>query len=275
MRRYAIGHQGSTWQLDHRAHVILDGHAMFTHYLPCHFFDQLGLLPQFLAERHQRHHDLELHFLPFALHLAGSLENRPTLHSGHFRKQQAQATTAKSEHGIRLAYSIYLAQQQAFLVNLIEHVIHITKRIRAFQRHLQFRQLIRQLFSVRQKLMERRVKQSDRHGQAGHLTKDTDKVSTLQRQQLFERLLASADTLGKNHLAHSGEPLVSEEHVLSTTEANTFSAKLSCRHGIELRIGVRPYAQTAKLIGPRHQLVEIIAERWLYGWHLAKEYPTC
>ena len=90
MLRNAIRHQRRARQLDHRPDEILDRHAMLAHHLSRDFVNQFRLLPQFFTERNQRHHDLELDFLALTLHLARGFEDRATLHSRHFRKQQSQ-----------------------------------------------------------------------------------------------------------------------------------------------------------------------------------------
>ena len=67
---------------------------------------------------------------------------------------------------------------------------------------------------------------TNRYRQSGHLAKDADEIATLQWQQLLECFLARANTFRENHLAHCGESLVTEEHVLRTTESDSFGAKL-------------------------------------------------
>ena len=121
------------------------------------------------------------------------------------------------------------------------------------QRHLQFGQFAQQLIDVWQKLMQRRIEQTNGYRQAGHLAKDADEVAALQRQQFLQRFLASADAVRKNHLAHCGQSLIAKEHVLSATQADAFGAK---RRAQSLRrSGVSAFARTrksAKLVGPLH-----------------------
>ena len=81
--------------------------------------------------------------------------------------------------------------------------------------HLQLAKFAKQILSVGQKLVQGRVKQPYCHRQSGHLTEDADEVTALQRQKSFEGLLASADAIRKDHLAHGSKPLITKEHVFS------------------------------------------------------------
>ena len=180
---------------------------------------------QLFTQRHERHHDLELDLLAFTLHLARRFEDRATLHPRHFRKQQSETTTTKTKHRISFANAIHLSQQRALVIDFVEHVVHVDQRACAFQFHLQLSELAQQLFGIRQKLMQRRIEKTNRDRESGHLAKDADEIATLKRQQLLERLLACANTFRENHLAHRGETLIAEEHVLRTTESDPFGAK--------------------------------------------------
>src|SRR5687767_15195667 len=77
----AIRHQCGPRQFDHRADVVVDRHAVFAHHLSGYFVNQIRLLMQLLAQRHERNHDLELDFLAFALHFARSEEHTSELQS--------------------------------------------------------------------------------------------------------------------------------------------------------------------------------------------------
>ena len=96
-------------------------------------------------------------------------------------------------------------------------MVHVGKRVCLAQRHLKFRQFTEQLIHIRQELMQRWIQQPDRYWKAGHLAKDPNEVPALQRQKFFQRLFARARAVSKNHLAHTRQALVAEEHVLSAT----------------------------------------------------------
>jgi flagellar motor switch protein FliM len=99
------------------------------------------LLVQLFTEGNERHHNLELDLLALTLHLAGSLEDRATLHPCHFRKQQPETTTTEAQHRISFTDAIHLSQQRAFVIDLVEHVVHVDQRARNFQLHLQLGEL--------------------------------------------------------------------------------------------------------------------------------------
>src|SRR5262249_16317565 len=148
------------------------------------------------------HHNFERHLLALALHLTGSLENRAALHARDFRKEQAQTTATKTKHGIRFANLVHVMQELALLVDMVKELIHVGERLRLAQSHLQFRELAEQLIDVRQKFVERRIEQANRHRKAGHLAKDANEVAALQRQKFLQRFLARADAVRQNHFAH-------------------------------------------------------------------------
>src|SRR6185369_13581064 len=144
---------------------------------------------QLFTQRNKRHHDLELDLLALALHLARRFKDRATLHARHFRKHETETTATEAEHRIRLTNTIHLSQQGALVIDLVEHVIHVVQRARDFQFHLQLGELGQKLFGIRQKLVQRRIEQTNRDRKAGHLAKDADEIATLERQQLLECFL--------------------------------------------------------------------------------------
>src|SRR2546423_10474893 len=119
--------------------------------------------------------------------------------------------------------------------------------------------------------MQRRIQQTNGDRKAGHLAEDADEVATLQRQKFFEGLLSGADAIGKNHLAHGSQTLIAKEHVLSAAQADAFSAKAPRRFRVQRRISIGAHAESAKLIGPLHQLMKIRTERRLNGRHLSEK----
>src|SRR5262249_55560688 len=110
--------------------------------------------------------------------------------------------------------------------------------------------------------------------QAGHLSENADEVTTLQWQELLESLFASAQAIGKNHLAHRRQSLIAKEHMLSTTKPDALGAKLSCCLSVEWSIGVGAHSQPSKLVGPTHQLIEVIIERRLNSRHLSQKHTA-
>ena len=105
--------------------------------------------------------------------------------------------------------------------------------------------------------MQRRVEQPNRDWKAGHLAKDANEVTALQRQKFFQSLLARAGAVGKNHLAHARQALVAEKHVFSATQPNAFGAHRARHPRIMRGVGVGSHHQPSQIVGPLHQLVKI------------------
>ena len=114
-------------------------------------------------------------------------------------------------------------------------------RVRLAQRFHDAAQLVaREIPSVRassllssppcgQELVERRIEQPDRHRQSVHRLEDPLEVRALHRQQLGERAAASALVARHDHLAHRGDAIALEEHVLGATEPDALGAERRAR----------------------------------------------
>ena len=70
---------------------------------------------------------------------------------------------------------------------------------------------------------------------------------------------------GEDHLAHGGDALVVEEHVLGAAEADALGAEVARGARVERRVGVGAHAQRAHLVGPHHELAELAGERGGHG----------
>ena len=165
-------------------------------------------------------------------------------------------------------------QQRALFIDLVQQLVHVSQRGGAAHRHFQFRQLTEQIVDAGQELVQRRIEQTNSHRQSGHLSKDADEVSALQRQQFFERFLARADALRQNHLAHCRQSFLAEEHVFGATQSNAFGAKSTRNLGIARSVGIRAHSQSPKFVGPVHQLVKIGTKVGSDGRHLMHLLPS-
>src|SRR5262249_53757358 len=219
--------------------------------------NDICLLFQLFTNRNQWHHDFERHLLAFAFNLDRRFEDGAALHTRYFGIKQSQTATAESQHGVCFTNLVHVVQQVALLVDLVQEMIHLNHRFGLLQSHLQFGQLAQQLIDIRQELMQRRIEKANSHRKSSHLAEDADEVAPLQRQKLLQSFLAGAYTVGENHLAHRRQTLIAKEHVFGTAQTDAFGAKTARGLGIERRVGIRAYAQFAKLIGPLHQLVKI------------------
>src|SRR6185436_1459571 len=107
--------------------------------------------------------------------------------------------------------------------------------------------------------MQRRIEQANRHRKTSHLAKDADKVTALEWQKFLQSFFTRADAVRENHLAHCLQSLIAKEHVLSAAKADALGAKAPRCLCIQRRVRIGPYSQPTKLVGPRHELVEIRA----------------
>src|SRR5262249_32797088 len=126
----------------------------------------------------------------------------------------------------------------------------------------------------RQKLVERRIQKANSHREARHFAEDADEIAALQRQKFFQRLLARANAISENHLAHRRQTLIAEEHVFGATQPDSLCTKAARCPGIKWRVGVSPDAQLAKLVGPFHQFVKVLAELRLNRRYFAEEHSS-
>ena len=99
-------------------------------------------------------------------------------------------------------------------------------------------------------------------GQARHLAEDADEVVALERAGAWRaRGSRAVDVAGEDHLAHGGDALLVEEHVLGAAEADALGAEVPRGARVERRVGVGAHAQAPHLVGPPHELAELAAER--------------
>ena len=120
--------------------------------------------------------------------------------------------------------------------------------------------------------MQRRIEQADRDRQPGHDPEDLGEVAALVGQQLGERGAAAGLVLGEDHLAHGGDPLGVEEHVLGAAQADALGAELARGAAVG---GVSALVRTFRRrlrVGPFHQRAEIADQLGLDGRHLAEHH---
>ncbi len=89
--------------LDHRAKLVPDLHALLFHHLLGFGFEHCALPPKLVHVAGQRDHDLGDRLAALAGHLAGRLEDRPHLHPRELGNQDAEAHAAQAQHRVRLA----------------------------------------------------------------------------------------------------------------------------------------------------------------------------
>ena len=105
-------------------------------------------------------------------------------------------------------------------------------------------------FLRRQKLVQRRIEQTDRHRKARHRFQDAEKIFALKWQEFFQRVGARFVRVGEYHLLNDGEPLRLHEHVLGAAEADARGAQFARLDRILRRIRIGPYFKRAQFVGP-------------------------
>src|SRR5204863_8718538 len=100
----------------------------------------------------------------------------------------------------------------------------------------------------------------DRDRQAVHDLEDAFEVAALNREELCQRFAAAGLVRGDDHLAHQGDTIALEEHVLRPAQPDALGAEFARPFGIERDIGIRAYAQPASLVRPGHEPAEFFAD---------------
>ena len=107
---------------------------------------------------------------------------------------------------------------------------------------------------MRQELVQRRVERTDGHRALAHGAEDAHEVLALHGQQLGERLFATLDVFGQDHLAHGDDAFAAEEHVLGAAEADALRTEGDGIGRLVGLIGVGAHEQLAPLVGPLHHV---------------------
>ena len=203
----------------------------------------------------QRHHDFRRDRLAgFAADFGRGLEDGARLHLGDFRIGDGEPAAAKAEHRIEL---VQFAGAVGELLRIGAHGL----------RHLgDF------LLGVRQKFVQRRIEQPDRHRQAAHDLEQLDEIGALHRQKLGERGAARRLVVGQNHLAHGADAILVEEHMLGAAQPDAFGAEFDRGARVGRRVGIGAHFQFAHAVGPFHQRGEFAGERRLEHRHLAGQH---
>ena len=105
---------------------------------------------------------------------------------------------------------------------------------------------------MRQKLVQRRVQQPDRHRQASHDGKQFLEITSLHRQQFGKCRFAANTVCCHDHLAHRDNTVNIEEHMLCPAQANALSSEINGRTGICRRLCVGAHRHSPSIISPGH-----------------------
>ena len=126
--------------------------------------------------------------------------------------------------------------------------------------------------AMRQKFMQRRVKQPDGHRQPLHDLEQRLEIAALHRQQFGQRRAAARLILGEDHLAHRDNPLAVEEHMLGAAEADALGAELHRLAGIQRRFGIGAHFHAPVPVSPDHQRRKFAGKLRQAHLHLAFEH---
>ena len=183
----------------------------------------------------ERNHDLDDGMAARGHPIEGCLHQRPHLHGVEARLDHSEAHPAGPEHGVVLVPGL------GRLVELLLLVGQPDGRL-----------LDRQLLRVGKELVEGRVEQSDGHGQPVHGLEDLHEVEALGHPQGLEGGLFPHRVRCHDHLAHDGQAVVGEEHVLGPAQADPFGAVCARVGGVGAVVGIGPDPELpgADLVGP-------------------------
>ncbi len=148
---------------------------------------------------------------------------------------------------------------------MTEHRVELLQAGNAILNRLQgdshgFRQLSLCSLIVRNKLVERRIKQTNGDRQALHRLENPVEVLPLYRQQLRQSFFAPLRIRGQDHFTYRLDPAFTEEHVLGTAQPDSFSAEVSGHFRVMRRVGVGANTEGPELISPIHKLAQIIGD---------------
>ena len=239
-----VGGQRSARDLDHGADLVGHVGTGFLDDLLRSLVDDGLDEGQLLLLADQRDHDLRRD-LPCRTAAADSqrgLDDRGSLHLGDLREGDVQTAAAVAHHGVELM------QRGNDLIQMLDAQAHFCGQICDILR------------IGRDELVQGRVEQADGDRAALHGLIDSLKVGLLDRLELGQRPFALLGRLGDDHLTHGLDAVSLEEHMLGTAQADALCAEGGCLLRVVRGVGVRADLQTAELVGPAHQAVEIAGD---------------
>ena len=117
------------------------------------------------------------------------------------------------------------------------------------------------LTPMRKELVQGRIEETDGDRQSIHRLENPLEIGPLNRQKLGQRATPPAFVPGDDHLAHGGNSVALEEHVLGAAQPDSFGAEPARDSRVGRRVGVCPDLETARLVGPTEQPRERLVGR--------------
>ena len=122
---------------------------------------------------------------------------------------------------------------------------------------------------MRNKLVQRRVKQTNSHRTTLHSLEDTLEVSLLIWQNLSQCLATSFRIFRQNHFTHGFDFLTLKEHVFRTAKTDSYRTEITCHLSIMRSIRIGAYLQSRIFISQLHQLGKITGKLGCFCFHLS------
>ena len=235
--------EGGTGNLDHGAHLVMQVAVRRFDLLIGSGNDNILYIPELFDLSNQRDHDLgrEIPVRVFCLHGEGRFDDRSCLHSGDFRISNAQAAAAMSHHGVELVQSG-------------DHLFNI---FHGFA--LCFCQLFNIGFRRGDKLMERRVKETDRDRMSAQRFKESLKISLLHGLNLIQCSFTFLCGLRADHLTERADAVRLKEHMLRPAKTDALRAESCGLHSVLRGVGVGAHRHGLIFVSKLHDPAEIAA----------------
>ena len=106
-------------------------------------------------------------------------------------------------------------------------------------------------------LVQRRVEQTDIDGHAVHALQNAIEILLLKREQFSQSYLPFFLCVGENHLTHSLDFVLIEEHVLRTAQTDTHSTELLRHLGVVRCVSIGAHNHTCIFVAKAHKFGKI------------------
>ena len=242
--RDLISSQGSSRDLDHGSDFISHIRAHLLDLSIRGLDDRLADIFEFLVVAYQRDHDLRLD-CPFRMSLLDidrSADNCQGLHLGDLRIGDIQTDSAMSHHRVELMQRIDDGLDGADTLMLCLSQLHDI------------------LFLGRNKLMQRRIQETDRDRRSLKSLIQLLEVVLLNRKDLLQSFFSLFNRIGDDHLTECFDTVLLKEHMLCSAQTDSLCAELMCSLCVSRSVSVGADLQSAILVCPAHDAAELAGD---------------
>ena len=242
LRRFGdlISRQCSTRHFNHGANEIIELHFFLAHHFFRNFMHDFDLEVEFFLKADERNHDLRLHLDLLLQNIRSGFEDRTRLHFRDLRICDAETAAAMSEHRIELVQGLHASGD---FFNRDAHLLG---------------KFCLGLLVMRNELVKRRIKQTNRRGQSFKSREDASKVLTLIRKEFRDRGFAVGEVVREDHLTNGVDAVTFKEHVFRAGEADALRTECDGVLRLLRSVGVRADLKAGGLGAPAHELVEAL-----------------